>query len=198
MNGSPRVMERRLESVEVFVGCALAGVTLVRSTPDSSRRSDPRRGDSAGDRARLHGQSLGEIARRSTGLDELRALIAIGRGDRVAARTPTNRCGDRAQQCGRWSSRLQRSVDDDIAVIATRRHTAFPKATCFAATAPSHTCTRLVPYAQVMVTNGAGTFIGSFSFVSALWGILYPHCGPGHVGLADPADPAAWIDHMAP
>jgi fatty-acyl-CoA synthase len=48
-----------------------------------------------------------------------------------------------------------------------------------------------------MLTNGTGTFVGSFSFVSALWGILYPHLWTGAtLRLADPADPGAWIDHM--
>jgi hypothetical protein len=49
-----------------------------------------------------------------------------------------------------------------------------------------------------MVTNGSGTFIGSFSFVSARGAFLYPHLWTGAtLRLADPVDPAAWIDHMA-
>ena len=87
---------------------------------------------------------------------------------------------------------------DDIAVIGyTSGTTGFPKGARCSHRAVT-TCTRLVPYVQGMVTNGAGTFIGSFSFVSALWGILYPHLWTGAtLRLADPADPAAWIDHMA-
>jgi hypothetical protein len=54
------------------------------------------------------------------------------------------------------------------------------------------TCTRLVPYVQGMVTNGSGTFIGSFSFVSALWGILYPHLWTG--ATLRLADHVPWIE----
>jgi acyl-CoA synthetase (AMP-forming)/AMP-acid ligase II len=48
-----------------------------------------------------------------------------------------------------------------------------------------------------MMTGGACTFVGSFSFVSALWGVLYPHLFTGaSLRIADPADLDGWLDWM--
>jgi acyl-CoA synthetase (AMP-forming)/AMP-acid ligase II len=186
-----------LESIEVFVGCALAGVTLVPVNARFLAGEATHVVHDSQATALVYTTSLGEIAAQIDGLDELRAVIAIGNDDRVAAAHPYESLLAGAHSGDIDPADLRAVSPDDIAVIGyTSGTTGFPKGARCSHRAVT-TCTRLVPYVQGMVTNGAGTFIGSFSFVSALWGILYPHLWTGAtLRLADPADPAAWIDHM--
>ncbi|MEO8696531.1 MAG: AMP-binding protein [Acidimicrobiales bacterium] len=198
-----------LESVEVFVGCALAGVTLVPVNARFLAGEATHVVHDSQATALVYTTTLGEIVAQIDGLDELRAVIAIGTGDRVAgahayesllsdARGSADLALTSLRAAGLRAVGLGAVSPEDIAVIGyTSGTTGFPKGALCSHRAVT-TCTRLVPYVQGMVTNGAGTFIGSFSFVSALWGILYPHLWTGAtLRLADPADPAAWIEHMA-
>jgi long-chain acyl-CoA synthetase len=186
-----------IESVEVFAGCALAGATLVPVNCRFLAGEATHVLHDSQSVVLVHTTSLNEVVAGIDGLDELRAVVAIG-PDRerhagalgyealLAATRPAAAFGACAVTA------------DDIAVIGyTSGTTGFPKGARCSHRAVT-TCTRLVPYVQGMVTNGTGTFIGSFSFVSALWGILYPHLWTGAtLRLADPVDPVAWIDHMA-
>ncbi|HEV8298574.1 MAG TPA: class I adenylate-forming enzyme family protein, partial [Acidimicrobiales bacterium] len=147
----------------------------------------------SGARALIFSSSLGDVAHGIDGLDELQTIVCIGGGDRprgglayeplIAHATPL--------------AVPARVAPSDLAIIGyTSGTTGFPKgAQC------SHravvTCTQLVPYVQGMVTNGSCTFIGSFSFVSALWGILLPHLWTGAtMRLAGAADVDAWVAHL--
>jgi acyl-CoA synthetase (AMP-forming)/AMP-acid ligase II len=187
-----------VESVEVFAGCALAGCTLVPVNGRFLAGEATHVVHDSQSVALVYTTTLGEIVAGIDGLDALRAVIAIGEGDRVrGARGYETLLAD-ARVGTDFGAGTDEITADDIAVIGyTSGTTGFPKgARCSHGAVTA--CTRLVPYVQGMVTNGAGTFIGSFSFVSALWGILYPHLYTGAtLRLADPADPAAWIDHMA-
>lgn len=187
-----------LESVEVFVGCALAGVTLVPVNARFLAGEATHVVHDSHATVLVYTTSLGEIAAQIDGLDDLRAVIAIGDGQRLASAHAYESLVAAARgSTSRDPAGLPAVTPDDIAIIGyTSGTTGFPKGARCSHRAVT-TCTRLVPYVQGMVTNGAGTFIGSFSFVSALWGILYPHLWTGAtLRLADPADPAAWIDHM--
>jgi acyl-CoA synthetase (AMP-forming)/AMP-acid ligase II len=186
-----------VESVEVFFGCALAGATLVPVNGRFLAGEATHVVHDSQSVALVYTTTLNDIVAGIDGLDELRAVVAIGDGDRVrGAQSYEALLADARAGVGLGAPSIVGT--EDIAVIGyTSGTTGFPKgARCShrAVTA----CTRLVPYVQGMVTNGAGTFIGSFSFVSALWGILYPHLYTGAtLRLADPVDPAKWIDHMA-
>ena len=72
-----------LESVEVFVGCALAGVTLVPVNARFLAGEATHVVHDAQATALVYTTSLGEIATQIDGLDELRAVIAIGTGEGV-------------------------------------------------------------------------------------------------------------------
>ncbi|MEO5839896.1 MAG: AMP-binding protein [Acidimicrobiales bacterium] len=193
-----------LESVEVFVGCALAGVTLVPVNARFLAGEATHVVHDSQATVLVYTTTLGAIAAQIDGLDQLRAVVAIGTGDRVAGAHAYESLLSEARGSADLELTGLRAVGlgavspEDIAVIGyTSGTTGFPKGARCSHRAVT-TCTRLVPYVQGMVTNGAGTFIGSFSFVSALWGILYPHLWTGAtLRLADPADPDSWIEHMA-
>jgi acyl-CoA synthetase (AMP-forming)/AMP-acid ligase II len=193
-----------LESVEVFVGCALAGVTLVPVNARFLAGEATHVVHDSQAAALVYTTTLGEIVAQIDGLDALRAVIAIGDGARIAGAHAYESLLSEARGsadlgwAGLGAVGLGAVAPEDIAVIGyTSGTTGFPKGARCSHRAVT-TCTRLVPYVQGMVTNGAGTFIGSFSFVSALWGILYPHLWTGAtLRLADPADPDAWIEYMA-
>lgn len=191
-------MSDGVESVEVFAGCALAGVTLVPVNGRFLAGEATHVVHDSQAAALVYTTTLGDIASHIDGLDELRAVVAIGDGERVSHAHAYESLLSSARLGTDAPAGLSRVTGDDIAVIGyTSGTTGFPKGARCSHRAVT-TCTRLVPYVQGMVTNGAGTFVGSFSFVSALWGILYPHLYTGAtLRLADPADPAAWIDHMA-
>ena len=191
-------MHDGIESIEVFVGCALAGVTLVPVNGRFLAGEATHVVHDSQAAALVYTTTLGGIASQIDGLDELRAVVAIGDGERIAPAHPYESLLSAARPVTDAPAGPSQVSAEDIAVIGyTSGTTGFPKGARCSHRAVT-TCTRLVPYVQGMVTNGAGTFIGSFSFVSALWGILYPHLYTGAtLRLADPADPVAWIDHMA-
>jgi acyl-CoA synthetase (AMP-forming)/AMP-acid ligase II len=187
-----------IESVEVFAGCALAGATLVPVNGRFLAREATHVVHDSGAAALVYTTTLAEIVAQIDGLDDRRAVIAIGDGERVRGAQPYETLLATARAGGPVLDPPANVTADDIAVVGyTSGTTGFPKGALCSHRAVT-TCTRLVPYVQGMVTHGAGTFIGSFSFVSALWGILYPHLWTGAtLRLADPADASAWIDHMA-
>ena len=74
-----------LESVEVFVGCALAGVTLVPVNGRFLAGEATHVVHDSQATVLVYTTSLGEIVAQIDGLDELKAVIAIGDGPRVGS-----------------------------------------------------------------------------------------------------------------
>jgi acyl-CoA synthetase (AMP-forming)/AMP-acid ligase II len=187
-------VDDRPETVEVIVGCALGGFTLVPVNGRFRAGEATHVVHDAGAVALVYSASLGEAAAGIEGLGDLRVVIAVGGAEAVPGAVDYE-----TLLASHPPRRLAAAVaPDDVAVIGyTSGTTGFPKgARC------SHrsvvTATRLVPYVQGMQTNGSGAFTGSFSFVSALWGILFPHLWTGAtLRLTDPSPVGDWIDRMA-
>jgi fatty-acyl-CoA synthase len=195
-------LDDRLEMVEVVVGCALGGFTLVPVNARFKAGEATHVVHDSGARALVVTDTLADVAAGIDGLDELRVVVAVGVGVSAAGGGLADvhrgvRDYERLLDGAQPISRPAPVAPEDVAVVGyTSGTTGFPKgARC------SHravvTCTRLVPFVQGMVTNGSCTFVGSFSFVSALWGILLPHLWTGAtMRLADPGDPDAWVGHL--
>ena len=183
-------LDDRIETVEVFVACALGGFTLVPVNARFKASEATHVVHDSASVALVTSTALGDVAAAIDGLDTLRAFICIGAGDIVPGAETYERVLDAAAPL-REPARVS---PDDIAIIGyTSGTTGFPKgAQCSNRSVVA--CTRLVPMVQGMLTNGACAFTGSFSFVSALWGILFPHLYTGaSVRLLGATDVESWV-----
>jgi acyl-CoA synthetase (AMP-forming)/AMP-acid ligase II len=182
-----------LDTVDVIVGVALGGWTLV---PVNARF---RAGEidhvlrDSGAAALIYSDSLGSELVAVTARDDLLVVVGVGGTDAWPGAVDLDAALAGAAPL---AAAVPTDPEADAVIGYTSGTTGFPKgARC------SHravvACTKLVPQVQGMVTYGAGVFIGSFSFVSALWGILTPHLWTGStLRLADPADLDGWVEHL--
>lgn len=174
-----------IESVEIFAGVALSGATLVPINARFLAAEASHVIADSGARTLVYSPPLAGQAHAIDGFGELRTIeVGAAYETLLAAASP--------------SYRPAPIRPDDIAVIGyTSGTTGFPKGALCSHRAVTN-CARLVPYVQGMVTGGTGTFTGSFSFVSALWGILYPHLWTGAtLRLCDPSDIDGWFAAIA-
>ncbi|MBW2423841.1 MAG: acyl--CoA ligase [Deltaproteobacteria bacterium] len=182
-----------IESVDVFVAAALGGFTLVPIN-HRFRAAEARHVlEDSEARGLVFTTTLAQEVDAIAGLDSLPLRIAIGDGERPHDALALERVLESTAPLRRPVMR----APEDIAVIGyTSGTTGAPKGALCTHRAVT-LCTRTVPYVQGMMTGGACTFVGSFSFVSALWGVLYPHLFTGgRLRLADPADLDGWLDWM--
>lgn len=187
-----------VEAVELFVACALGGFTLVPVNARFRAGEATHVVHDCAAAALVYSPALAPVAAGIDGLDDLRLVAMLDRCDPTPDRVPgslsvAELVADARPLVG------PREVDpDDIAIIAyTSGTTGFPKGALVSHRA-AVLATRLVPFVQGMVGHGSCTFVGSFSFVSALWGILYPHLFTGgHLRVVEPTDIDEWLDAMA-
>lgn len=187
------VLDDRLENFEVYLGVALAGAVLV---PVNARFKSGEVAhvlrDSAA-RAVIYAAPLAPVVAGVDGIDDLGPLVGLGDGEHLSG-------------AARYEDLLARAsgappsvacAPEDIAVIGyTSGTTGAPKgAQC------SHraivNCTRLQAMVQSMANYGSAAFAGSFSFTSALWGVLYPLLYTGSaLRLLEASDLDKWFTLM--
>jgi fatty-acyl-CoA synthase len=186
-------LDDRLESVDVLVGVALGGWTLVPvNARFRSGEIDHVLRDS-GAAALIYSESLGAELGGVTERDGLRVVVGVGGADAWPGAIDLDAALAEAAPLG---VAVATDPEADAVIGYTSGTTGFPKGARCSHRAVA-ACTKLVPHVQGMVSHGAGVFIGSFSFVSALWGILTPHLWTGStLRLADPADLDAWVEHL--
>ncbi len=188
------MLDDRLENIEVYLGCALAGAVLV---PVNARFKSGEvthvLADSAA-RAVVYAAPLAPAVAGVDGIGSVGPLIGIGNGEHLNGAHGYEDVLVRAASAPPDAQR----APEDIAVIGyTSGTTGAPKgAQC------SHraivNCTRLQAMVQSMATYGVAAFAGSFSFTSALWGVLYPLLYTGStLRLLEASDLDKWFTLMA-
>ncbi len=87
---------------------------------------------------------------------------------------------------------------DDLAIVGyTSGTTGLPKGAMISQRALTD-CVRLMPTMFRIGSYGRCAFTGTLSFVSGLWGVIFPHLYTGGtITFLHPYTPASWADHLA-
>ncbi|GAA1854348.1 class I adenylate-forming enzyme family protein [Microbacterium koreense] len=164
------LLGNRVESLEVYVGLALGGFTTVHVNDRlTSAEVDYVLVDS-GATALINTDTANAIAEGVSCHGQLTAWLTIQ--------------GDPPQGAESFDTALDAASDtplpidaepEDIALIGyTSGTTGFPKGVLVSHRAVVN-CIKLVPFAYRLPLQGHAAFPGGWSFVSALWGVIFPH-----------------------
>jgi acyl-CoA synthetase (AMP-forming)/AMP-acid ligase II len=186
-------LDDRLENIEIYVGAALAGVVLV---PVNMRFKAGETGHilaDSGARMLVVAAPLAPVAAQVPGIESLGPLVALGDGELLRG----SRAYEALLAAASATPPDMAREPEDVAIIGyTSGTTGAPKGAQASHRAIAN-CTRLQAMVQGMATYGAASFGGSFSFVSALWGVLYPLLYTGSMlRLVDATDLERWLASM--
>lgn len=187
------LLEDRVESLEVYVGLALGGYTAVHVNDRLTASEVDYVLSDSGAEALVHTDGVSEVAAQLEGAAGLTAWLAIGPG------TPSGAESYDAVLAAADPTPLSFvATPDDIALIGyTSGTTGFPKGVLVSHRAVVN-CIKLVPFAYRLPLQGHAAFPGGWSFVSGLWGVIFPHFYTGGtVSFIPGVTPEEWGAHMA-
>ncbi|MEO3862333.1 AMP-binding protein [Acrocarpospora sp. B8E8] len=184
------LLENRIESLEVYVGLALGGYPVVHVNDRLTAEEIDYVLTDSGARALVHTDGVAATVARTRSAAGLAAWLAIGGAG-----------GESYAEALRGSSDEPlppTATPSDIAIIGyTSGTTGFPKG-ALASHRAVVGCTKLVPYAYRLPLHGHCAFPGGWSFVSGIWGVIFPHFYTGGtVSFIPGATPEQWGAHMA-
>ncbi len=182
----------RVESLEVYVGLALGGYTAVHVNDRLTAPELDHVLTDSGSVALIHTDQVSKVAAESALADRLSAWLSIDESPPPGA-TPYAEA-----LAGAEASPLpiDRSSEDIALIGYTSGTTGFPKGVLVSHRAVVN-CVKLVPYAYRMPLQGHVAFPGGWSFVSGLWGVIFPHFYTGGtVAFIPGATPEEWGRHM--
>lgn len=186
------MLGNRVESLEVYVGLALGGFTAVHVNDRlTATEVDYVLADS-GASALVHTDGVADVAVATTTAPRLAAWLAIG-GTPPSGSTAYP---DALTAASAEPLPLDRAAEDIALIGYTSGTTGFPKGVLVSHRAVVN-CIKLVPYAYRLPLQGHAAFPGGWSFVSGLWGVIFPHFYTGGtVAFIPGATPEEWGRHM--
>lgn len=182
----------RVESLEVYVGLALGGYTAVHVNDRLTAPEVDYVISDSGAVALVHTDGAAGVAAELTTTKALAAWFAIG-GDAPAG---AERFDDVLASASNTPAPNPATPEDIALVGYTSGTTGFPKGVLVSHRAVVN-CIKLVPYAYRFPLQGHAAFPGGWSFVSGLWGVIFPHFYTGGtVAFIAGATPDEWGRHM--
>lgn len=185
------MVENRVEALEAYLGCFLAGVVAVHVNDRLAVREVRHILLDSQAEVLLHTDGRTAVVDQ---LDEpgLRAVVTIG--DDCA----TGALGYERLLAGAESTYtpVVRAGSDEAVIGYTSGTSGFPKGAML-----THrgiiSCIRLIPLVYRLVPYGRCAYTGTFSFISGLWGIHLPHLYVGaRIDLLHPYTVESWVEHV--
>ncbi len=182
----------RVESLEVYVGLALGGYTAVHVNDRLTAAEVDYVVSDSGAVALVHTDGASGVAAELATTKALSAWLAIDENPPAGAESFADVLA--AASSAPLPSDV---VPDDVALVGyTSGTTGFPKGVLVSHRAVV-SCVKLVPYAYRFPLQGHAAFPGGWSFVSGLWGVIFPHFYTGStVAFIAGATPDEWGRHM--
>ncbi len=187
------MLEDRLQSIEVYVACALGGFPIVHINDRLAPPEVEHIVTDADARAFIHTDGRSDIVAHVPGLDELAVFATIG-----SSRAPGATEYETLLETGHRDLAIAARGPDDLAIVGyTSGTTGFPKGAMVSQAALT-ACVKLLPTMYRISPYGRCAFTGTLSFVSGIWGVIYPHLYMGGtVTFLHPYTPESWVDHVA-
>jgi len=186
------LLGNRVESLEVYVGLALGGYTAVHVNDRLTAPEVDYVLTDSGAAGLVHTDGSSAVAAQLAATGQLRAWFAID-----DAPPPGAESFDEALAAAANTPIEVDVAPEDIALVGyTSGTTGFPKGVLVSHRAVVN-CIKLVPYAYRFPLQGHAAFPGGWSFVSGLWGVIFPHFYTGGtVSFIPGATPEEWGRHM--
>ncbi|MEI5674704.1 MULTISPECIES: class I adenylate-forming enzyme family protein [unclassified Nocardioides] len=187
------MLGNRVESLEVYVGLALGGYTAVHVNDRLTAAEVDYVLTDSGAAGLVHTDGASPVAAQLTGAGALRAWLAIDDAPPAGAES-----FDAALDAADSSPLpIEADVEATALIGYTSGTTGFPKGVLVSHRAVVN-CIKLVPFAYRLPLQGHAAFPGGWSFVSGLWGVIFPHFYTGGtVSFIPGATPDEWGRHMA-
>ena len=186
------MLGNRVESLEVYVGLALGGYVAVHVNDRLTAPEVDHVLTDSGAAALVHTDHVSKVVAETSTTDLLSTWLAIDASPPTGA-TPY---ADALAEADTSPLPIDRSLDDIALIGYTSGTTGFPKGVLVSHRAVVN-CIKLVPYAYRLPLQGHAAFPGGWSFVSGLWGVIFPHFYTGGTMAFIPgATPEEWGRHM--
>jgi acyl-coenzyme A synthetase/AMP-(fatty) acid ligase len=167
------MLGNRVESLGVYVGLAIGGYIAVHVNDRLTAPEVDYVISDSGAVALVHTESVTGTVTQIETASGLKALLTIG--DDPAQVPDGAESFASAISVADASPILVPVGPDDIVLVGyTSGTTGFPKGVLVSNRAVTN-CIKLVPYAYRLPLQGHCAFTGSWSFVSGLWGVIFPH-----------------------
>ncbi|WP_156426628.1 AMP-binding protein [Mycobacterium sp. IS-3022] len=186
------MLGNRVESLEVYVGLALGGYIAVHVNDRLAAPEVDYVLSDSGASAMIHTDGLSSVAAELSSVEGLAAWFAIDASppDGATAYDEALAAADATPMA------IDRSSGDIALIGYTSGTTGFPKGVLVSHRAVVN-CIRLVPYAYQLPLQGHAAYPGGWSFVSCLWGVIFPHFYTGGtVAFMPGATADEWGRHM--
>ena len=187
------MLEDRVQSIEVYVACALGGFPIIHINDRLAPPEVEHVAINAQVRAFFHTDGRSEVVSQVPGLNELAVFATIG-----SNRAPGATDYEKLLATGHRELVLASRGSDDLAIVGyTSGTTGFPKGAMVSQAALT-ACVKLLPTMYRISPYGRCAFTGTLSFVSGIWGVIYPHLYMGGTTtFLHPYTPESWVEHMA-
>ena len=186
------MLEDRLSSLEVYVGAALGGYPLIHVNDRLAAPEVAHILQDSGARALFHTDGRTEVVAAVDAGSALRLLVTIG-----TERPPGAAAFDELIAAASPRVEVTPRAPGDLAIVGyTSGTTGVPKGAMVTQAALTD-CVRLIPSIYGISNYGRCAFTGTLSFVSGIWGVIYPHLYTGGtVTFLHPYTPQSWADHI--
>ncbi len=187
------MLEDRVQSIEVYVACALGGFAVIHVNDRLAPPEVEHIVTNATVRGFFHTDGRSDVVSRVSGLDELAVFATIG-----SNRAPGATDYEALLGTGRRELVLAERRPEDLAIVGyTSGTTGFPKGAMVSQAALT-ACVKLLPTMYRISPYGRCAFTGTLSFVSGIWGVIYPHLYMGGATtFLHPYTPESWVEHIA-
>jgi len=186
------MLEDRLDSIVVYVGAAIGGYPVIHVNDRLAAPEVAHILRDSGARVLFHTDGRSEVV-AAAAADSAPLIVTIGR------ERPPGAVG-LAEFAAAGSSRLEVTprAPGDLAIVGyTSGTTGVPKGAMISQRALTD-CVRLMPSIFRISSYGRCAFTGTLSFVSGLWGVIFPHLYTGGtITFLHPYSARSWADHLA-
>lgn len=185
------MVENRVEALESYLGCFLAGVVAVHVNDRLVAREVRHILRDSGAEVLMHTDGRTSVVDQVDS-PTLRAVITIG-DDRASGALAYEQLLAEADSS---YTPVVRAASDPAVIGYTSGTSGFPKGAVL-----THrgviSCIRLIPLVYRLTPYGRCAYTGTFSFISGLWGIHLPHLYVGaRIDLLHPYTVESWVQHV--